>query len=302
MLSLLPLQGTPLRAEDDVRRRRHHRARACRPSRRDDRPRIRAARLPSAQRGRVRGVLRRPADARAGGHRPGPAWRGSRVFTTDDPTAALATVVADMLARPCPQPDAPFKQTDLFDDYCVYAVDAPHARLPVRRRALRLRPTTGGGWVVRRRRQPRLPAHRGGRHRRHHPARAHAGRRVAHRALHPHRRRRLAPAGRPRTAGHQRWPAHRRRAPGQRCSSRWPGCAGASVDGPHEDLRNLTNDNEDLPDVQHQQRLRPARQRAGVGRRVRALRARAREPHASTSATAPERDRPGQVRRGRRSR
>jgi hypothetical protein len=40
-------------------------------------------------------------------------------FTTDDPTAGLAKVVADMLARPAPTPGA-WTLTDTFPEYCVY--------------------------------------------------------------------------------------------------------------------------------------------------------------------------------------
>jgi hypothetical protein len=50
---------------------------------------------------------------------------GIAVFTTDDPTAGLAPVLADMLSLPLPQLDAPLKQTDMFPGYCVYEGTLP---------------------------------------------------------------------------------------------------------------------------------------------------------------------------------
>jgi hypothetical protein len=50
---------------------------------------------------------------------------GLAVFTTDDPTSGLGAVVRDMLLRPLPAVEAPFVRTDLFDDFCVYAATLP---------------------------------------------------------------------------------------------------------------------------------------------------------------------------------
>jgi pimeloyl-ACP methyl ester carboxylesterase len=44
---------------------------------------------------------------------------GLTVFTTDAPLAAMERVRTDILARPLPVPGA-FTQTDVFDEYCVY--------------------------------------------------------------------------------------------------------------------------------------------------------------------------------------
>lgn len=45
---------------------------------------------------------------------------GLAVFTTDTPDAAMGRVTQAMIASP-PAPTKPFAQTDVFDDYCVYA-------------------------------------------------------------------------------------------------------------------------------------------------------------------------------------
>jgi hypothetical protein len=45
---------------------------------------------------------------------------GLTAFTTGDPAATLAKVRAAALALPLPVIDAPFTQTEVFDDYCVY--------------------------------------------------------------------------------------------------------------------------------------------------------------------------------------
>jgi hypothetical protein len=169
---------------------------------------------------------------------------GLAVFTTDDPTAGLSAVLADMLARPLPQPDTAFHQTDLFPDFCVYGATIPmpdyQAGDPPYTFA-----DTGGAWAfdasgkpVQQRTEeagmfvtiPRAP---------------------------------MPPAGWPivhfiRTGGGGNRPLVDR---GPQATNGGPpiapgtgpalwfakaGIAGATVDGPHEDLRNLTNDNEDF--------------------------------------------------------
>jgi hypothetical protein len=51
---------------------------------------------------------------------------GLAVFTTDDPTAEIATFRADVLGRPRPAPGS-FTAKEVFDDYCVFAttIDMP---------------------------------------------------------------------------------------------------------------------------------------------------------------------------------
>lgn len=46
---------------------------------------------------------------------------GLAVFTTDDPTAGMAAVRKDMLARPLPAPVQPFQADEVFTDYCVFS-------------------------------------------------------------------------------------------------------------------------------------------------------------------------------------
>ena len=69
---------------------------------------------------------------------------------------------------------------------------------------------------------------------------------LAHRALHPHRRRRQSAARRPRARRRPTAGPPSRPGTGPALWFAMAGLAGASVDGPHEDLRNLTNDNEDF--------------------------------------------------------
>jgi hypothetical protein len=45
---------------------------------------------------------------------------GIAVFTTDAPTATLETMRDAVLAAPIPEPSAPFARGEVFDDYCVY--------------------------------------------------------------------------------------------------------------------------------------------------------------------------------------
>jgi hypothetical protein len=177
---------------------------------------------------------------------------GLAVFTTDDPTAQLQVVLKDALAH-VPAPDRPFQRTDLYDSYCVYestlsmpdyqAGQAPYTYAcatsdPLCKQA-------GGGWVFDAAGQPVLQRHE------------EAGMVITI-------PRAPMPAG--------GWPiAHFIRTGGggnRPLVDRGPeavnggppidpgtgpalwfalaGFAGATVDGPHEDLRNLTNDNEDF--------------------------------------------------------
>ncbi len=46
---------------------------------------------------------------------------GLAVFTTDDPTAGLVAVEKAMLQRPMPMPVQPFKADEVFADYCVFS-------------------------------------------------------------------------------------------------------------------------------------------------------------------------------------
>jgi pimeloyl-ACP methyl ester carboxylesterase len=177
---------------------------------------------------------------------------GLAVFTTDDPTAQLKGVLEDALAH-VPTPDQRFQQTDLYDDYCVYEStmampDYQAGASPYTFYCASDDPLcdkAGGAWVfdeaghaiVQRYEEagvvvtiPRAPM----------PA---SGWPIAHFI---------------RTGGGGNRPLVDR---GPEATNGGPpimpgtgpalffasaGLAGASVDGPHEDLRNLTGDNEDF--------------------------------------------------------
>ena len=70
---------------------------------------------------------------------------GLAVFTTGDPLAQTRAFRDDVLSRPLPAFDAPFKRTDLFDDYCVYESTLP---LPDYQAGTPPFTNTGGGWAV----------------------------------------------------------------------------------------------------------------------------------------------------------
>jgi hypothetical protein len=167
---------------------------------------------------------------------------GLAVFTTDDPTVELGVVLADMLAHPLPQPDTAFKQTDLFDGFCVYGATIPmpdyQAGDPPYTFA-----NSGGGWAFDPSGKPRQQRTE------------EAGMFVTI------PRTPMPAAGWPivhfiRTGGGGSRPLVDR---GPQTTNGGPyvpgtgpalwfakaGIAGATLDGPHEDLRNLTNDNED---------------------------------------------------------
>ena len=157
-----------------------------------------------------------------------------------------------MLAAHVPTPDAPFKQTDLFDTYCVYEATC---RCRTTRRAI-IRTTTsapphhlckvaGGAWVFDASGKPVLQRHE------------EAG------MVMTIPRAPMPAAGWPiahfiRTGGGgtrplvDRGPGGANGGPpivpgsGPALYFTMAGMAGASVDGPHENLRNLTNDNEDF--------------------------------------------------------
>jgi hypothetical protein len=56
-----------------------------------------------------------------------PSVVGLAVYRTDDPLAGMRAVLADALARPIPQPNAPLAPDEVFPDFCVYSatIDMP---------------------------------------------------------------------------------------------------------------------------------------------------------------------------------
>jgi pimeloyl-ACP methyl ester carboxylesterase len=177
---------------------------------------------------------------------------GLAVFTTDDPTAQQPLVYAAATAN-VPTPDRPFQRTDVYDSYCVYESTLPMpdyqaGQYPYNFECATADPLckqAGGGWVFDAAGQPVLQRHE------------EAGMVVTiPRAPMP-------AAGWPiahfiRTGGGgsrplvDRGPEASNGAPpiipgtGPALWFAMAGFAGAEVDGPHENLRNLTNENEDF--------------------------------------------------------
>jgi hypothetical protein len=241
LLSLLPLQGTPLRPRTTY-------AAVV----------LRAAGVaPSAEMASIAGGARPSAMPQAAFDEYRAALSslaqagvdagdiaGLAVFTTDDPTAQLGAVYHDMLSKPLPQPDSPFHQTDLLPTYCVY-----EATIPMPDYQAGSPPYTfsdgGGAWAfdasgkpVQQRTEeagvvvtiPRAPMPSGGWPVVHFLRTGGGGDRP------------LVDRGPQATAGGP--PITPGTGPALYFAE--AGFAGASVDGPHEGLRNLTNDNEDF--------------------------------------------------------
>jgi hypothetical protein len=168
---------------------------------------------------------------------------GLSVFTTDDPTTGLGLVLGDMLSHPTPMPDSAFTQTDLFDTYCVYEATIPMPDYQSGAYPYTFE-TTGGTWQfdstgkpIQQRTEeagmvitiPRAPMPAGGWPIMHF-IRTGGG---TDRPL-VDRGPEATDGGPPIAPG-----------TGPALYFAMAGMAGAEVDGPHEDLRNITNDNED---------------------------------------------------------
>jgi hypothetical protein len=240
MLSMLPLQGVPLRAKTTYAAV-ITRELGVEPS--DEMAAIASGTRPAAMPQRAFDEYRAAlASLAQGGVDPGDV-AGLTVFTTDDPTTGLRTVVRDMLAHPLPAPDTPFVRTDLFDDFCVYEATVPMPDYQAGQPPYDFA-DSGGGWafdasgkpVVQRTEEAGLVV-------------------TIPRGAMP-------PSGWPvvhfiRTGGGGTRPLVDR---GPQATTGGPalqpgtgpalwfaraGFAGASIDGPHEDIRDLTHGNED---------------------------------------------------------
>ncbi|MBI5482305.1 MAG: hypothetical protein HY906_25850, partial [Deltaproteobacteria bacterium] len=71
-------------------------------------------------------------------------FAGLAVFRTGDPTAELAEFRAHLLLQPRPTPSAPFQQTEVFDEYCVYETSL---RMPDYQAGAPPFSQTGGDWA-----------------------------------------------------------------------------------------------------------------------------------------------------------
>jgi hypothetical protein len=127
MLSLLPLQGIPLRASTTYAAVVTKRVSDAKGRPLDVAPEIsqllnhdRPSALPESAFADYSRALTALGDAAK-------EVAGLAVFTTGDPSAATKTVRDDMLARPLPSVNAPPALSDVFDGYCVYAttIDMP---------------------------------------------------------------------------------------------------------------------------------------------------------------------------------
>lgn len=242
LLSLLPLQGTPMRP---------HTTYAAvvttgvglSPS--NEMKAIASGSRPSAMPQAAFDEYRSALDALASGGVDTSTIAGLAVFTTAEPTAQLPAVLDDMLSRPLPMPKG-MHRTDLFDTYCVYegtlempdyqAGAAPYdfsnagsggswefdaAGKPILQR------TELAGVVVTIPRSP-MPA---------------AGWPIVHFIRTGGGGSRPLVDRGPEAANNE---ASISPGTGPALWFSAAGIAGASVDGPHEDLRNLTNGNEDF--------------------------------------------------------
>jgi hypothetical protein len=240
LLSLLPLQGTPLRPKTTYAAVVTTAA-GLSPS--DDMTSLASGSTPSGMSKGVFGEYQAALSTLAQAGVPKASIAGLAVFTTNDPTAQLGTVLADMLSRPLPQLISPLVRTDLFDDYCVYesAIPMPDYQQGAPPYDFA---TSGGTWVFDRTGTPVLQRHE-------------EAWLVVTIPRAP-----MPAAGWPimhfvRTGGGGNRPLVDRGAAGINGGPAivpgtgpamffsLAGFAGASVDGPHEDLRNLTNGNED---------------------------------------------------------
>lgn len=141
LLSLLPLQGVPLRPESRyaavvTSRLRDDRGRAFAPS-----PALRAIARGERPAGLSDAVFAEYSAALA--ELGSEEIVGLAVFTTGAPTAQLRKVRDHALARPLPVPTA-FTRIDLFADYCVYSATID---LPVYQSGMPPYTKQGGDWL-----------------------------------------------------------------------------------------------------------------------------------------------------------
>ncbi len=149
MLSLVPLQGYPLRANTayaavvTTRSQGHDRAPPSRPP-----PAIATLASGTAPSGMKAAAVPSYTMALAALQKAGIASSqiaGLAAFTTGDPTAQASLFRTNVLSRPLPAPDQPFTQTEMFDEYCVYESTI---KIPDYQAGTPPFSTEGGGWAV----------------------------------------------------------------------------------------------------------------------------------------------------------
>jgi hypothetical protein len=123
LLSLLPVQGVPLRAKTTyaaVVRRGLRDAGGLPLGQAPAVARLAAGERPDGLGDAALASYRAALDALERAGVPASDIAGLTVFTTGDPMGGYARVDAALRAAPAPKPDAPFVRHEVFDDYCVY--------------------------------------------------------------------------------------------------------------------------------------------------------------------------------------
>jgi pimeloyl-ACP methyl ester carboxylesterase len=118
LLGMLPLQGAPLRPNETYAAVVRTEAGVSQSS---EMAQIIANHAPTNMSAAVLAEDQSALSALASIDIPNSDVAGLAVFTTADPTADFSAVQNAMLAAPLPTPTAPFHQTDLFDNFCVYS-------------------------------------------------------------------------------------------------------------------------------------------------------------------------------------
>ena len=91
--------------------------------------------------------------------RAGTPWEriaGITVFTTGDPVSRLARFREVVLAMPLPEPTRPFVRREVFEHYCVYETEIP---MPMYQQGKPPYLLSGGGWAVDEAGEPVLQGH-----------------------------------------------------------------------------------------------------------------------------------------------
>jgi len=257
LLSLLPLQGTPMRARET------YAAVVTTGLGFDPSPTmasIATGTQPSSLPSKVFTEYQAALTTLAQGGIAASSVAGLAVFTTDDPTAQLKVVLDDAITHHLPKPDKAFKQTDLFPTYCVYESTLPmpdyqSGSSPYTYSCAADDPTCikgGGDWqfdssghpIMQRTEEagivitiPRAKMPAAGWPIAHFIRTGGGGTAEPGKQLRPLvDRGAMATNGGPTIAN----------GTGPALYFAMAGFAGAEVDGPHENIRNLTNDNEDF--------------------------------------------------------
>lgn len=142
MLSLLPLQGVPLRPNE---RYAAVVTTAIVPGISPEMQALASGAAPDGMSADVLAEYTSAISEIAKVGTPSSALSGVAVFTTSSPTDAIGVMKTAIHALPVPAPDAPWTANEVFDGYCVYSTtlkmpDFQHGTAPY------TNPSDGGGW------------------------------------------------------------------------------------------------------------------------------------------------------------